>query len=355
MKILFIPDERKSNPYQKALADSLSREGIHISFGTVFYLFSVLRLVKNYWKPDIIHLHWLDSFLLAGSTVKTILKSVSFIIELLILKLCGIRIVWTVHNIVNHEARFVCLELFFNKLIAQLSDKITVHSQSAKYKVMKAYRITKSSRIVVIPHGNYINSYENIVSKSETRNQLEIDIKDLVYLYFGRIKPYKGVPELINAFKELSISQVKLLIVGKPCGGEIVEKILSECSMDGNIKTVFECIPDNEIQIYMNAADVVVLPYRDILTSGAILLAMSFGKSIIAPAIGCIPDVLDRRGSFLYNPLEEDGLLKAMKQALSANLEKMGEHNFELAKQLRWDNIAKQIYKVYQECLRRQT
>jgi len=94
------------------------------------------------------------------------------------------------------------------------------------------------------------------------------------------------------------------------------------------------------------------LPYKDILTSGAVILAMSFGKPIIAPAIGCIPDVLDSEGSILYDPSEKEGLLKAMKQALDANLKKMGEHNFELAKHLRWDEIAKRTYEVYQECLK---
>ena len=95
-----------------------------------------------------------------------------------------------------------------------------------------------------------------------------------------------------------------------------------------------------------------MLLYRDFLTSGAVILAMSFGKPIIVPAIGCMLDILDNKGSIMYDPLEKKGLLKAMKKALSANLEKMGKHNFELANQFRWDDIAKRTYKVYQECLR---
>lgn len=353
MKVIFIPDYSKANLYQQALADSLSNEGVSVSFGITSYLFSVLRSVKNNWKPDILHIHWPHPFLLANSRAKTILKSSSFIGELLILKLFGIKIVWTIHNITNHEGRFNSLELFFNKFIARLCDKLIVHCPSAKNEVMNTYAVTRDSLIVVIPHGNYIHSHENVIGKTQARKQLHLNAENIIFLFFGQIELYKGISELIEAFKKLNSSQATLLIVGKSYNDEITDDILKRYDGKENIKTIFEFIPDNEIQIYMNAADVVVLPYRDILTSGAVILAMSFGKPVIAPAIGCIPDVLDSEGSFLYDPSEKDGLDKAMRQVFNADLKKMGEHNFELAKQLSWDDIAKRTYEVYQECLKR--
>lgn len=354
MKAIFIPDYSKGNLYQKALADSLSKKGVNAHFGTTSYLFSVLRLVKNYWKPDILHIHWLHPFLLASSRGKTILKSVSFLCELLIVKLFGIKIVWTVHNIVNHEGRFSSLELFFNKFVVRFCDKIIVHCPSAKNEVMNAYAVTRDSLIVVIPHGNYIHSYENVIGKAQARNQLHLGTGDIIFLFFGQINLYKGIFELIEAFKKLNSSQAKLLIAGMPYNDEIADDILNRCERKANIKTIFEFIPDDDVQIYMNAADVVVLPYRDILTSGSVILAMSFGRSVIAPAIGCIPDALDNEGGFLYNPSSENGLVEAMREALNMdanNLKKMGEHNFDLAKELSWDDIAKRTYEVYRECL----
>lgn len=352
MKAIFIPDYSRGNPYQKALADSLSKEGVEVSFSTSSRLFSVLSSVKNHWKPDILHLHWHHPFLLAGNILKTLIKSVSFIGELVTLKLFGIKIVWTVHNITSHEEKFSFAELFFSKLLVRLCNKILVHSQFAKYEVEKLYGITEDSRVVIVPHGNYISSYENVIEKSKARNQLQIITGDSVFLYFGQIRSYKGVPELIDAFEKLDNPHAKLLIAGKPYNNEIAEDVLKKCDRNENIKTIFEFIADDEIQIYMNAADVVVLPYRDILISGAVILAMSFGKPVIAPAIGCIPDVLDSKGSFLYDPSAKDGLLEAMRRALDADLKKMGKHNFQLAKRLRWDDIARQTYEVYQECLR---
>jgi beta-1,4-mannosyltransferase len=350
MKVIFLPDYSKNNPYQKALANSLSKEDVDIKFSSAFNLLSVLRVVKNY-KPDILHIHWAHPFLLASSRGKTILKSVSFIGGLLILKLFGVKIVWTVHNIVNHEGRFSSLELFFNKFVARLCDKIIVHCPSAKNEVMNAYAVTRDSVIVVIPHGNYIHSYENVIDKAQARKQLHLGTEDVIFLYFGLIEPYKRVPELIEAFKKLKAPQAKLLIVGKPYNIEIADGIMERCDRNNHIEIIFKFIPDNEIQIYMNAADVVVLPYQDILTSGSVILAMSFGKPIIAPAIGCIPDTMDSEGSFLYNPSDENGLLEALRRALDLDLVNMGSHNLEVAKQINWDEITKQTYEIYQECL----
>ena len=346
MKVIFIPDYRKGNPYQKLLADSLVKEGVDIYFSSTFSLLSILNQ-----KPDILHIHWPHPFLIARSRKKTVFKSAIFTGKLILLKLFGIKIVWTVHNIVNHERKFSSLELFFSKILTKLCNKLIVHCPSAKEEVIKVYGVSDSS-IAVIPHGNYIQIYKNEISKAQARKQLQLSPEFITFLHFGQIRPYKGVLELIEAFKKLNYPQAKLLIAGRPLNNEVANAVMRRCIGVKHIRTIFKFIPDDEIQIYMNAADIIVLPYRDILTSGAVILAMSFGKPVIAPAIGCIPDVLDSEGSILYDPSEKESLLKAMKQALDADLKKMGEHNFGLAKHLRWDKIAKRTYEVYQECLK---
>jgi glycosyltransferase involved in cell wall biosynthesis len=97
-----------------------------------------------------------------------------------------------------------------------------------------------------------------------------------------------------------------LLIVGKPLNQKIAKEINSV--VDNRITTVLEFIPDDDIQIYMNAADVVILPYTDILTSGAAILAMSFGKPVIAPAVKCITETIDDKGGFVGSGSVSNGL-----------------------------------------------
>ena len=113
-----------------------------------------------------------------------------------------------------------------------------------------------------------------------------------------------------------------------------------------------EFIPAEELQVYLNAADVVVLPYKDILTSGAAVLAMSFGKPVIAPKLGCVAELIEEGvGGFLYDPEDEDGLLNAMRKAITANLRALGEYNLQKARELDWLRAAKATLEVYQRCL----
>lgn len=106
-------------------------------------------------------------------------------------------------------------------------------------------------------------------------------------------------------------------------------------------------IPDEEVQFYLRACDVVVLPYRDILTSGNLILSMSFARPAIIPAVGCVPETIDSECGILYNPQEANGLENAMIQAKEMDLEKMGQNAYERAKRFDWDMIAEKTKDVY--------
>lgn len=95
-----------------------------------------------------------------------------------------------------------------------------------------------------------------------------------------------------------------------------------------------------------------VLPYRDIINSGSAILGMSFGKAIIAPRLGCIPEILKSEGGILYDSNDKNGLLKAMKLALTSKnkIVEIGKSNSELAKKMDWKDIAASTGKVYFEC-----
>jgi len=274
-----------------------------------------------------------------------------FLLELLFLKLVGVRLVWTVHNIARHERDQVQIELLFNKLLLHICNHVIVHCQPARHEVIQSYKSSLNGKVSIIPHGHYINHYKNQISQVRARNILQIGPKDAVFLYFGAIRPYKGMPQLIEAFNKLKARQAKLFIAGIPCTDEIKTQIQEQCKEDRRIKTVLEFVPSDQIQIYMNAADVVVLPFQDILTSGSVLLVMGFAKAIIAPRLGCIPEILNEKGAILYDPNVKDGLHQAIEKAYQLDLESMGRYNFNRATRFHWNKIGKMTYEVYKKCL----
>ena len=157
MKAIHLPFSKR-NPYQKCLCDGLSELGIHVA-GARFYKvleisvlnFSIFHLILTNWKPDVIHLHWHHSLIIVEhSRLKTIIKANLFLFQILIAKLIGIKIVWTIHNLKNHENIQVDLELKYGKRISDIVDKIIVHCEEARKIIVKSYNIEQKNKIVVI-------------------------------------------------------------------------------------------------------------------------------------------------------------------------------------------------------------
>lgn len=352
MKVLFLPDGSRANPYQRELAQALGKLGVHVTLSDGIGRMPILGAIKAHGRPEVLHLHWTHPFLAGSTKLKTLLKAIRFIVELFLVKLSGVNLVWTAHNLLSHESTHPRLELFFRRIAARFYDRLIVHCSSAREALIRAYRLSGrfSNKIHVIPHGNYINSYENRISKAQARAKLGFDHEATIFLSFGHIRAYKGILLLIDAFQRLDHPHARLLLVGRPADEAVTAEILRRCSSDHRIYTDLRFVPDEEVQFYMNAADVVVLTYRDILTSGSALLGMSFGRAIIAPRLGCLVEILDDRGSLLYDPSEKEGLLGAMKQALTSDLVAMGLHNYGKAEQYDWRVIARNTCGVYLSC-----
>ena len=355
MHILFVPDFSRVNAYQRELAEALERRGARISMSNGIGRFPLLGAMGACDEPDVLHLHWTHPLMVSatGSRWKTLGKSLRLVLELLWLKARRTTLVWTVHNLASHEQSNWQIELLFNRICARLYDYLIVHCNSAKEAVVQTYLLPEDfkARMAVIPLGSYMPSYENAITRKQARDDFGYRQRDTVFLFFGLIRTYKGVFDLISAFGELDYPQAQLLIAGKPVNQELKRKLEDQMCANERITGRLTFIPDDEIQCYMNAADVVALPYRDVLTPSTAVLAMSFGKAVIAPRLGCVGELLDDRGAFLYDADQDDGLVDAMRQALSANLADMGRHNLEQARQLDWDDIAQKTCEVYQRCL----
>jgi glycosyltransferase involved in cell wall biosynthesis len=328
MKILVFP-EGVENPYQNLLYSAMRKEGdiIHYlsppTWNNLFKAPTFLQII--FWRfrgYKVFHLHWASGFTLRWR----ILAYWNYLFCLMLIKLLGYKLVWTAHNVLPHE------QIFPNDIIARrrlvaAADLVIAHSASAIDELEKIGAKPKQS--IVIPHGNYINVYPNTISHKAARQKLWLKQDSFVYLYFGQVREYKGLDALSSAYEKIKTEKNALIIAGKG-------------SASGYIA-------DDELQWYFNAADVVVFPFKKITTSGSSLLALSFGKAIIVPAIGDLSYLPDEI-TYKYSPEDKNGLINAMKKAADdiVILRKKSDFALQYAKRLDWSIIAKKTHAAIQ-------
>ncbi len=351
--VLFTSGSDK-NPYHNLLFEGLEEHNVDPIREPRPLFLPLTRAVLRNGDIDTIHLGWLYKFYMVRNftqlpilnTVITVGRAFWFCIDLLLARLLGIQLVWTVHNKYHHERYYPRVEAVLNVLVANFVHALTVKCESAKETISQLYRIRDDSKIAVIPDGNFIDAYLNETTQEAAREDLEIE-DEFVYLYFGMIRPYKGVEDLIDAFQAIEDEDVALWIVGNPKTEQIANRIQSHAGQDGRIQTRLEFVPDKRVQIYLNAADVLVFPYRDILNSGSVYLGLSFGKPIIAPKIGCIPSTVSAENDLLYGPKNECGLQRQLSRVLNEDISQIGKYNLQQAKELDWSIIGKKYATVY--------
>lgn len=341
LRVVHLPVYR-DNPYQELLMHQLGDFGVDVIDGGGGGNFVRTALFK--WKADILHFHWLHPYMIRESSMGTVIRATRFLAEVACLRRAGARVVWTVHNLKNHDNQHVALEAWFTRAFARLVHRFIVHCEAAGALVAERFRVIPD-RITVVPHGNYMDRYRNTMSRAESRHLLGIPEADFVYLFLGRVQPYKGIEELISASSELHGSR---LIIAGSADPQYERKLRAQLKPGQPVTFHFNFVPDAEVQRYMNASDIVVLPYRDILTSSGLVLAMSFGKACIAPMSGCIPELLGS-GGFLYEAGDAKGLAQAMVNAKDQrhSLAAMGRANRLKAAEWTWSESAERTAMVY--------
>jgi len=340
--IAYLPYWPNSNPYQRLLYSEIESTGIPCN-GIKGEDFTFQWLWSNRSKFRYVHLHWLYGVYDPQKSGLTHFKALLFITKLLFSKLLGYKLLWTVHNLISHEPSNMKLEVLVRKITAGLVNQVIVHCNFAKSEILKLWGI-KNGKIVVIPHGSYVGYYVNNVTSEEARNKLGIDYGSFVFLFFGAVRGYKGINQLVVNFREINkqIPEIKLVIAGHPFD-ENIKQELEKIALDVNIFLHLQHIPDEEVQFYFNAADVVVFPYQNVLTSGGAMLALSFGKPVIVPAKGCLPELIDEEIGFTYNnEVEFNTIMQNVVR--KADIEMMGKKAMNKAKALAWNRIVANNY-----------
>lgn len=285
MQVLARPafSSRKENPYNWLLYTYMKDLGVGVDE------FSLKCAIASNYK--ICHLHWPELPLNNRNLLKALIKAQALLLQLDWARSRGAKTLWTVHNLAAHEQFYPQLEAWFWKAFLQRLDGYITLSQAGMEAAQKRFPQLKNLPGFVIPHGHYRGEYEDDISPQAARMALGIPASAKVVLFFGRIRAYKNVPQLIQSFRQLADKEAILCIAGRPEFPALAEAIASEVGSDNRIRTFLDFIPQSQAQLYFRAADLVVLPYREILNSGSALLALSFDRPILVPLRGTLGEL----------------------------------------------------------------
>jgi len=331
-KVIIIPNKGE---YISRFTNALKKEGVEIKllpsfhYSTPLNLFNLVRYRLKGYK--VIHIHWLYVF--PFSILMKIFTSLAHIL--------GYRLVWTIHNIIPHECKKS--DIGKSKWFYDHVDYRFINYKSNIKNVEKTLDV-KLDNYKVIFHPIFDN-YPNFISKEDARDLFKIPKDAKVLLSFGMIRRYKGLETFVNALEKLG-DNFYGIIAGEGKDKKLVNHLKQKERQLPNLRVVDSFIPNINLQLYFNACDVVVLPYKNITTSGAVMLAYYFKKPVITVNKGAMPEVvIDNKTGILIN--EGSELMGAIKRIFSMDYKEMGNSAYEYAKEFTWQKLAKQTIEVY--------
>ncbi|MGH9688366.1 MAG: glycosyltransferase family 4 protein [Candidatus Acidiferrales bacterium] len=268
-------------------------------------------------QPKIFHILWHNKFLAFDRTLL-----------MLYYKILGKKIIFTAHNV--NAGKRDNSDTIFNRLTLRaqyrLANHTFVHTTKMKDELVKDFNVP-AHRITVIPFGVNNASPNTNRSRREAKLQLGITDEKKNILFFGNITPYKGLEHLVCAFQESSRQRrdIRLIIAGRPTNCDkywtAIQDLMSEQVRTGQILVRAEHIPDQEMELYFKAADVLVLPYIHVYQSGVLFTSYNFGLPVLAADVGSLrEDVVEGETGFIFKPEDPTDLAKSIERYFRSDL-----------------------------------
>jgi glycosyltransferase involved in cell wall biosynthesis len=189
-------------------------------------------------------------------------------------------LVLTAHDILPREARPGQREA--QRRLYEHFDAIVVHSQHGRARLIDELDVD-DERVHVIPHGAFAHLAAEDATGAASPPPLQTDLP--VVLCFGLMRPYKGIEELLEAWR--GIEDAELWIAGAPR----MDIAALRATAPPGVRFVPRFITDDELPTFFQRADLVVLPYREIDQSGVLFTALAFGKPLLLSDVGGFPEV----------------------------------------------------------------
>jgi glycosyltransferase involved in cell wall biosynthesis len=305
----------------------------------------ILVEILQDWRPDVIHFQW-TPFPLCDRWFLHALRRIA-------------PIICTIHDIVPFNGNPIStIQVLGAVRILREFDAVVAHTQRS------VQHLTSLSpgprRIRHIAHGllQHGTGPRALVSEVESTSEGK-----LVVLFFGKLKPYKGLDVLIRAASLIPArlqSHIRLRIVGKPyMDTRALIAMAESLQVTHLIDFQFRFIDDGEISALLQAASVIVLPYREVDASGVLMTALAEGRPIVATRVGAMAELLTDGQDALLVPVGDADLLasalsqvledRAVRQRLADGARRLG------ASIPTWRDIGRETVALYDEVIAPET
>jgi glycosyltransferase involved in cell wall biosynthesis len=268
----------------------------------------------------------------------------------------GIKVVYTVHDLVPHDTGDRHQKRFAR--LYRMMDALVCHSEVAKQQLVAHFGIP-SDRVWVIPHGPFFHDCSDTFDP-RIRAKYQTRPGECLVLWHGLIFPYKGVEFLLDSWAKVQKAGMKArLVIAGTGGSELLGAIRSRAEALGISDSVtfdFRFLPVEELTSLIRASDIVVYPYKKVTTSGALHTGMALGRAIIATNLAPFAEILEHEKSALlvtYGNAEElaAAIIRLVnepetRQRLGAEVTKLGSGDEA------WQKIAKKTVECYASLLR---
>jgi glycosyltransferase involved in cell wall biosynthesis len=336
-----LSSEEDDNPYVRLLARALRKQDVEVEH----YGLSGLTMTP----PDIVHIHW-PEFLLYGRTPWRELDGIRQLLVMRGARWRGTKLVWTVHNVSPHDHDGAFVRAFINSFSRSV-DLAIVMTRSSPAQVAETTG-HEPREVAFIPHGHYRGIYlGEDMGRDEARERLGVAGDGPMFLFFGQIRPYKGIENLLHAFSRVDNAEARLIIAGLPRSTTIRQTLEERAARDRRIHLRLDSIPSAQVSRYFRAADLTVLPYRKLTNSGVALLSLSLNRMVLGPPVGSIIDLQEELGErwvqVFRGELTADDLTRAGEVATLLRDEEVDLSAFD------WDTIGISTVDAYRRALGR--
>jgi glycosyltransferase involved in cell wall biosynthesis len=259
----------------------------------------------------------------------------------------GARVVGIVHNLADHDS--VPFSAAAGRRVLGRCDALVTHAAAMADVLQGRFPDTPVATLPMPAFDLFAGDMESTPTQAEA--QAQVGARSPLLLFFGHVRPYKGLDVLLRALAELGprLPGLTLLVVGEFWKESRAETaaLIGALGLEGRVRVVDRYVADEEVPIYFRAADAAVLPYRSATGTAVSKVALALGTPLIATAVGDLPDLFAREPvGVICAPEDPSALAKAVERFYAADRRAFQAAAQRAAASLTWDAFARRLLEV---------